>query len=486
MASSMAQAQPPLAFIPPDFSPLVWWVARAFLPFRLWQTCKISDIQVANIERLVTLYHQFEQGHVRFLLAFRHPTTYDPDCMFHLMSHALPKAAKQQGVPLSLPTNFHCIYDRGIPLWAGSHIGWLYSKLGGIPIRRGRADTTGLRVVRQKFADGEFPMAAAPEGANNGHSEIVAPIEPGIAQFSFWCAEDLAKASDHSAVDEKPLQPVLIVPIGVQYRYLSPPWRRMEQLLRQLERDAGLTSPNHAPALLQDGTDPTDAQKTNLYRRLFRLGEHLLRLMEHYYDKFYQAGVAAQKGAPTYTSSSTDDQVTLSNEEFSRRLQVLMDTALTVAEQFFGLPSKGKVPDRCRRLEQAAWDRIFREDLKDLDAISAVERGLADRVAEEADLRIWHMRLVETFVSVTGNYVREKPSAERFGETLILVWDMVSRLKGKNPFPYPKLGQRRAFLTVGEPLSVSDRLLAYRSNRRQAVTTLTQDLQAALEAMIQS
>lgn len=483
MASSMTQAQPPLAFIPPDFSPSVWWMARSLLPLRLRQTCGIADIQVANIEQLVTLYHQFEQGNVRFLLAFRHPTTHDPDCLFYLLSHALPKAAKRQGVRLSPPTHAHFIYDRGIPLWAGGYVGWLYSKLGGIPIRRGRADTTSLRVIRQKFASGAFPMAAAPEGANNGHNEVVAPIEPGIAQFGFWCAEDLAKTADCSEVGVKPTQPVLIVPIGVQYRYLSPPWRQMEQLLRQLEHEIGLTSPS---AFLQDGIEPTDTQKTGLHRRLFRLGEHLLRLMEEYYGKFYQVGLASRQDSSPHSSTGTDGKANLSNEEFSSRLQTLLDTALTVAEQFFGLPPKGNVPERCRRLEQAAWDRIFREDMKNLDAISPVERGLADRIAEEADLRIWHMRLVETFVSVTGNYVREKPSAERFGETLTLVWDMVSRLKGKSPFPYPKLGQRRAYLTLGEPLSVSDRLPAYRRNRRQAVTTLTQDLKAALEAMIRS
>jgi hypothetical protein len=256
----------------------------------------------------------------------------------------------------------------------------------------------------------------------------------------------------------------------------------MEQLLRQLEHESGLTSPSHGLAFLQNGSEPTDAQKTSLHRRLFRLGEHLLRLMEEYYGKFYRAELTSSS---PLAKTATKDGVKLSNEEFSARLQSLLDTALTVAEQFFGLPPKGTVPDRCRRLEQAAWDRIFREDLKNLDAIPPVERGLADRVAEEADLRIWHMRLVETFVSVTGNYVREKPSAERFGETLTLVWDMVSRLKGKSPFPYPKLGQRRADLTVGAPLSVSDRLPDYRTNRRQAVATLTQDLQAALEAMIQ-
>ncbi|WP_071599813.1 hypothetical protein [Mastigocladopsis repens] len=44
---------------------------------------------------------------------------------------------------------------------------------------------------------------------------------------------------------------------------------------------------------------------------------------------------------------------------------------------------------------------------------------LGDRIAEEANLRMWHMRLVESFVAVTGNYVHEKPTAERFAETTL-------------------------------------------------------------------
>ena len=68
-------------------------------------------------------------------------------------------------------------------------------------------------------------------------------------------------------------------------------------------------------------------------------------------------------------------------------------------------------------MEQAGWERIIREDLRDKTAISPVERGLADRIAEEADLRMWHMRLVESFVAVTGRYVLEKPTADRFRKT---------------------------------------------------------------------
>jgi hypothetical protein len=48
------------------------------------------------------------------------------------------------------------------------------------------------------------------------------------------------------------------------------------------------------------------------------------------------------------------------------------------------------------------------------------------------------------------------------------------------------LGRQQAVLTIGQPISVSDRWSTYSENRRsarQAVADLTQDLQTALEAM---
>jgi hypothetical protein len=183
----------------------------------------------------------------------------------------------------------------------------------------------------------------------------------------------------------------------------------------------------------------------------------------------------------------TEPYVPISNEEFAARLNVLLDAALKVAEQFFYLQPKGSVIDRCRRLEQAAWDYIYREDFKHIENLSPLERGLADRVAEEADLRAWHMRIVESFVAVTGKYVLEKPTAERFAETTLLMWDMFARLKGNSPFNRPKLGEQQALLTVGQPISVSERWDTYKESRKgakQAIADLTHDLQIALEKMI--
>jgi hypothetical protein len=100
---------------------------------------------------------------------------------------------------------------------------------------------------------------------------------------------------------------------------------------------------------------------------------------------------------------------------------------------------------------------------------------------------MWHMRLVETFVAVTGQYVLEKQTVERFAETTLLLWDMVTRIKGSNPFERPRLGKQRVQMTVGQPLSVSDRYPLYQASRhgaRQAVADLTKDLQHAMESLI--
>jgi hypothetical protein len=87
-------------------------------------------------------------------------------------------------------------------------------------------------------------------------------------------------------------------------------------------------------------------------------------------------------------------------------------------------------------------------------------------------------------VAVTGQYVSQKPTVERFSETLLLVRDTITLIKGESPFPRPQLGPQVAQLTVGAPISVSDRWDDYRQGRRQAVANLTETLQVALQDLI--
>jgi hypothetical protein len=98
------------------------------------------------------------------------------------------------------------------------------------------------------------------------------------------------------------------------------------------------------------------------------------------------------------------------------------------------------------------------------------------------------MRLVESFVAVTENYLLKPPQVEHFAETALIIFDMVSRIGGKSPVR-PRLGWRQAKITVGDPISVTERWVSssvHRLMARQGVSDLTQDLQTALERLIKS
>ena len=116
-----------------------------------------------------------------------------------------------------------------------------------------------------------------------------------IAQFAFWCQEDLHKAERSEAV--------AITPLGVRYFYQTAPWQYLEELLSQLEIDSGFKNTSSVAMGLVNGVIPTDSQEANLYQRLYALAEYLLSLMEQFYSKLkYGVLKASLLGK---TSSST-------------------------------------------------------------------------------------------------------------------------------------------------------------------------------------
>ncbi|MBW4601600.1 MAG: 1-acyl-sn-glycerol-3-phosphate acyltransferase [Calothrix sp. FI2-JRJ7] len=466
----MYQAQPPLEFIQPKYNPQFLRLTHLLLPLWMRAQTSLTQVEAENVETLVDLYNQFQAGKIRFMLAFRHPKTDDPIALGYLFSRIVPEVARHKGIKFTAPIHAHCIYDRGIPLWAGAHMGWILQHLGGTPIQRGKADWTGLRSARDLFVNGAFPMAAAPEGATNGLSEIVSPLEPGISQMAFWCAEDLHKAGR--------TEQVVILPVGIKYSYVTEPWDAINDLLTELEVKSGLPNDecNHERRDAINRVSTTD--KHSLYARLLHLAEHLLSIMENFYTKFYHCKLSTNDGAELPSDK---------NEAIAARLRALLDVILQVAEDFFKLQPKGSLNDRCRRVEQAGWNCIFREDFKDIKTLSVVEKGLGNRAAEEANMRMWHMRVVESFVAVTGSYVRENPTPERFAETLLILWEMVTRIIGSDTQRRPNLGKQKANIIIGTPISVSDKYPEYKGSRsgaRLAVADLTKDLQVSLEGLI--
>jgi 1-acyl-sn-glycerol-3-phosphate acyltransferase len=460
-----------LEFLPPRLDQRVLAVARRLLP--LWlRSHGLRRLEVEGLARLQEAMDDFQGGRCRLLLAFRHPSLDDPAVMAHLLWRDLARAGRPLGSRTGNDRRFHphphaqFLYDRGIPLWAGARIGWLLAHLGGCSIQRGGLDLPALRTARALLLDGPHPFAVAPEGATNGHNEVVSPLEPGVAQLALWTADDLAKAGRPEAT--------LILPVGLQYSFLGSVWPAIEALLSQLEAEAGLVS-----------NADRSLQPDQLYGRLLRLAERILERMERYYQRLQPLAA----GAPAVPAASAPGPPGDGDGDLNPRLERLLETALGMAERALAVEAHGNRGERCRRLEQAGWERLYpgRGGLFGPGADAApspLERSLAERLALETERSLWHMRLAESFVAVSGRYVRDQPSQERFADTLLILWDTLSRIRGRPIGPRPQLGPRRALIRIGAPLAVAGRLAAYRADRRAAVADLTAVLQQQLESLI--
>ena len=110
------------------------------------------------------------------------------------------------------------------------------------------------------------------------------------------------------------------------------------------------------------------------------------------------------------------------NQPLAERIEAYRLHGLRKAESHFGLRASGTLQERCRRIEQAAWDRIYRENL---DQLPPLERSLADWEAREADQQPTRMRLVEHFTSVSGHYLSNQPDFDRFAEMVLLVEEAI-------------------------------------------------------------
>ncbi len=156
MSRSIQSTQPPLKFIPQRFNPFVLQIVCWLLPIvfrwriKPWLPTGIVHIEGKNAEVLAKLYQQFQNDKIRFLIAFRHPEVEDPLCMLYLLSRIVPRVARQQGTVLQHPVHSYFVYDRGMTVWTGKWLGWLFSRIGGIPIRRGRRlDRQAIQTARE-------------------------------------------------------------------------------------------------------------------------------------------------------------------------------------------------------------------------------------------------------------------------------------------------------------------------------------------------
>lgn len=489
MRKIVSRVRPPLRFVEPGFSPVLFRVLSTVSGLYLRFALKVDRIRLIEPGPLAEHWTEFFEGRTRLIFAFRHSHVNDGPVLFHLFSNTLPKAASRLGRRLPGPVNTHFVYARNVPVWSGASVGWIFPKLGGVSVLKGKPDSKSIGILRRIVAEGRFPLAIAPESQVTYHNEKTGPLDPGVSRLALWGIDDLSKLG--SSAD------VRIVPVMNRYRYRDPGFRKLSGLLGRLEREVGLDrdgngSSGAAPTAgtVQDSGDKASQTsrrvKALLYVRIRRVTDRLLEIMERFYSR------------------SLEDVVSPDGLPHRERILRITDAALRTAESFFGLGSgaeargaqdepstveAGTGPELLRRVlavRTFGLSRIFRDDLPPRRQLSALERALADRTAAESDLILRHMELADILEYLDDRYLSPDSNDDRFVETVLNLCDVASRLTGGNISGRPDRFRKRVEVTVGEPLSVSAYLNGSGLSRREATDRLTGELEKAFAALAES
>lgn len=460
------KVQPPLRHISPRFNPRLFaLVASIYRPY-LRLALGIRRIEVKGIEILVEHYRLFQHGKIRLIIAFRHPHVDDGALMAWLLGGAVRNAARdeaKQAPAQRLPRRpfAHFVYDRGAPLWTGPFIGWLLPRTGAVSVFRGKIDSKGLEEIRSILLNAEQPLAIAPEGAVSYSERHAAPLETGIAHFAFWCVRDLRAATRN--------EDVVIVPLVPSYRHGKDVQKGLLRIAAYLERECGLRVSPDRP----------------IPERLRVAAESLFQRTERFYKRFYpETSVSIDGHGVDSASPDTEERP---GDRFlcaaGRRVEDITEAALSAAERYLALPSTGEPIARVRRIEQACWDRIYREDIEDIDSLAPLDRALADRIARETSLTMRHLQLTDITVYLSELEIPNEAAPDELAEVASNLAGMVARLKGGDISATPHMGSRSVTYRIGSPISVGSRWEAYRDNKQKAVAELMGTLQTEFQKL---
>lgn len=293
--------------------------------------------------------------------------------------------------------------------------GRFYQQVGAYSIRRGLPDRDSISFTLDLLTQDNCKLVIFPEGGCSFQNDTVMPFRPGAVQIALQALARQAKRGE-------PISDLYAIPISLKYRYTGRMTPVIDQTLRRLEKALGVQP------------------QGDYYARLRVAAERVLIRCEQEYGLH-----------PTLL------------ENWNQRIMALKASVLQQCEQRLGLTATTGDADRERvyRIRHALQSRPVPLLADGTDAWD---------VMSKATMRVLN------FDAIYDGYVGEKPTPERFFDTLIRLEREVFDIDE----PQPK-GHRQAFLRVGQPINLKQALADYQTNRQGTVNTLVLKLQQTVQ-----
>jgi 1-acyl-sn-glycerol-3-phosphate acyltransferase len=413
---------------------LVKFFARLYLLFFLG----VARALVRGDKHLFSAFKRALSGESRCLIAFRHPNGGEAQLLLWFIIFRLRQVARKAGISFAIRPHALFVYGFEVIRWGGLIARLVMPRLGALPIHHTKMDAAGMARIYKAIIDGPYPLAIAPEGQVSYTTEEVPRLEQGTVRIGFHAAERLEKAQKTC--------PVEVLPVSFHYRY--GPWARVsiERLLRKIEKYTGLSRRNGGGGTL------------SFVDRLRRARDAILSLNEKRYGLVPEAGL-----------------------DFSRRVDLVMEAALKSAEGILGIAQKdGEIIERLYMIRQLCWDYIYLPGKDTLKDISQAERSLLDLKAGEAWFASRHMELVDFAWYFRVDIPPEDAPLHVRIEYVQNLWDFANRtMGGAYSERVINIHPKRVLIQVTSPLNLTERLPAYRQDRKGTIAAAMADLKNA-------
>lgn len=396
-------------FRPPLNNGLIIELSRtALLPAVLWWN-RYESVEVD--QRLIDTFQQLEGK--RTIICSTHSHRHDPIILF-LLSQVLDQ-------------QFNYVAAREIFDWWKGFCGWGLQRHGVYSVNRGTLDRQSMAMTKKLILDGERRLVVFPECEISGRDDKLLPVERGLVSLFMRSTHELQKV--------QPGEPVYVLPIALQYRYLNDVSGTLSNAMLRIEKELGIA-----------------AFEADLQRRLARIVKRLVAI------------ICTEFGVTVPDDISQPAQI-------DRAIERLLEYCAQSVS--FSLPSQAD-PIESARLLRAQVDAAMAVRK---ETSAPYQRSLHKHmVARNREFN----RILETVrrLYALQDFVRlPKLSQENLATGVELVErEVFGRVTQK--------GKRAVLLTSGTPINLADRHQQYQRDKRSEVNYLAESIEQQLSELL--
>ncbi|MEM9506815.1 MAG: 1-acyl-sn-glycerol-3-phosphate acyltransferase [Cyanobacteria bacterium P01_E01_bin.35] len=282
-------------------------------------------------------------------------------------------------------------------------VGKLIQKVGAYSIRRGVGDRQSIIQTLKILQQPRCKLVIFPEGGCSYQNDTVMPFRAGAFELSFKALDKLVNQNNNIVPD------FYLVPVTLKYLYPDATDNQIEQTLSRLETALALTPQNR-----------------DFYQRLRQIGIKVLSNLEAEYRVLNEA--------------STD---------YNHRISVLKQRMLDYCEEKLEITPLIQLPDR---------ERVYKVQ-ETVRSFSDIDNHQPSTVNYQ-HIYLTTVRLLN-FDAIYDGYVAEKPTTERFFDTI----DRLEREVFQIDRPKFK-GRRQIIVKISAPINLKDYWQQYQSDRQ--------------------